>query len=220
MLFIASYCGLRVVKADHLSCSTTYSHDVQHLGYCWPVFRLKWELPLSDSTCRILNKIFSFSAITNASIGVGGSWGRAGGQGTVFFDALAKSRESLSIGLVGERFLLKTHQLIKYSPFCYFQTKTLMQNPMHTFHPCVLKIISDIFVWAWHAQEKSVIFSSMGRVCPAHETNGDFLGCSVWRSSLDLPVQTKIFVIMQFTWYSLKYQLSYYNSIHCLLCYL
>ena len=112
-------------------------------------------------------------------IGVGGLWGRVGGQGTVFFDALAKSRESWSIGLVGGSFLLKTHQLIKYSPFCYFQAKTLMQNPARTFHPCVLKIMSDIFAWAWYAQEKNVIFSSVGRVCSAHETNGDFLECSV-----------------------------------------
>ena len=125
-------------------------------------------------------------------------WGWAGGQETVFFDALAKSRESWSIGLVGGSFLLKTHQLIKYSHFCYFQTKTLMQNPMRTFHPCVLKIISAIFAWALPAQEKTLIFRQVGRVCSAHETNGDFLGCSLKRSSLDLPIPTKISLIVQF----------------------
>ena len=123
-------------------------------------------LQFSDSTYRIFIKIISFSAILQSRIGVGGLWGRAGGQGTIFFDALTKSWESRSISLVCGSFLINTHKLIKYSLFFYFQTNTLMQNPSHTFHPCLPQVMSDIFCGRGMLRRK-VRF--LGRACSAQE---------------------------------------------------
>ena len=70
--------------------------------------------------------------------------GRAGGQEVAFFDALAKGDVSPSIALAGRGFLPKSCILIKYSPLCNLQTETFLQNPIHTFLPCVPKFMSDI----------------------------------------------------------------------------
>ena len=59
-----------------------------------------------------------------------------------FFGALAKGDVS-SIALASREFLPKSC-LIKYSPLCSLQTETFLQNPIHTFLPCVPKFMSDI----------------------------------------------------------------------------
>ena len=53
-----------------------------------------------------------------------------------FFGALAKGNVSSSIALAGRGFLPKSCFLIKNLP--------LLQNPKHTFLPCVPKFMSDI----------------------------------------------------------------------------
>ena len=61
-----------------------------------------------------------------------------------FFGALAKVDVSSSIALAGREFLPKSCLLIKYLPLCNLQTETFLQNPIHTFLPCVPKFMSDI----------------------------------------------------------------------------
>ena len=61
-----------------------------------------------------------------------------------FFGALAKGDVSSSIALAGRGFLPKSFVLIKYSPLCNLQTETFLQNPIHTFLPCLPKFMSDI----------------------------------------------------------------------------
>ena len=70
--------------------------------------------------------------------------GRVGGREVAFFGALAKGNVSSSIALAGRGFLPKLCLLIKYSPLCNLQTETFLQNPKHTFLPCVPKFMSDI----------------------------------------------------------------------------
>ena len=79
--------------------------------------------------------------IGETHIGVGGLWR---GQEVAFFGALAKVDVSSSIALAGREFLPKSCLLIKYSPLCNLQTETFLQNPIHTFFPCVPKFMSDI----------------------------------------------------------------------------
>ena len=97
--------------------------------------------PHSNSTCRILNKIISFSAITRDPHRGGWVVGRARGG---IFGALAKGDVSSSIALAGRGFLPKSCLLIKYSPLCNLQTETFLQNPKHAFLPCVPNFMSDI----------------------------------------------------------------------------
>ena len=102
--------------------------------------------------------------------------GRAGGRQVAFFGALAKGDVSSSIALAGRGFLPKSFVLIKYSPLCNLQTETFLQNPIHTFLPCVPKFMSDaVFVGVACSGNKRN-FSSLGGACYAHKTNGDFLG--------------------------------------------
>ena len=61
-----------------------------------------------------------------------------------FLGALVKGDVSSSIALAGTGLLPKSCFLIKYSPLCNLQTETLLQNPKHTFLPCVPKFMSDI----------------------------------------------------------------------------
>ncbi len=70
--------------------------------------------------------------------------GRVGGREVAFFGALAKVDVSSSIALAGREFLPKSCLLIKYSPLCNLQTETFLQNPIHTFLPCLPKFMSDI----------------------------------------------------------------------------
>ena len=84
-----------------------------------------------------------FNGMTH--IGIGGLWGGREGVRWHFFGALAKGDVSSSIALAGRGFLSKSCPLIKYSPLCNLQTETFLQNPIHTFLPCVPKFMSDIF---------------------------------------------------------------------------
>ena len=97
--------------------------------------------------------------------------GRAGRQEVAFFGALAKVFVSSSIALAGREFLPKSC-LIKYLPLCNLQT--FLQNPKHTFLPCVPKFMSDILCECGMPR-KDTCFFIIG-ACYAHKTNGDFLG--------------------------------------------
>ena len=114
-------------------------YNLQCPGYYLPVLQGKWVYPHSNSTCRIWNKIISYSAITRDPH-------RGGWEGVRwhFFGALAKGDVSSSIALAGRGFLPKSCFLIKYSPLCNLQTETFLQNPKRTFLPCVPKFMSDI----------------------------------------------------------------------------
>ena len=70
--------------------------------------------------------------------------GRAGLGRDGIFGALAKGDVSSSIALASREFLPKSCLLIKYSSFCNLQTEIFLQNPKHTFLPCVPKFMSDI----------------------------------------------------------------------------
>ena len=86
-------------------------------------------------------KLFRTLQSRETHIGVGGLWG---GREVAFFGALAKGNVSSSIALAGRGFLPKSCLLIKYSPLCNLQTETFLQNPKHTFLPCVPKFMSDV----------------------------------------------------------------------------
>ena len=116
----------------------------------------------SDSTYRIFNKIISYSAIPRVPHRGGWVVGRAGGQGVIFFGALAKSLGILAHRLSRWELFSK---LIKYSLFCYFETNTLMQNPSRTFHPCLPQVMSDIFCGRGMLKQKVVFFRFWGRAC-------------------------------------------------------
>ncbi len=151
-------------------------YNLQCPGYYLPVLQGKWVYPHSNSTCRIWNKIISYSAITrdpHRGVWVGGLWEGREGVRWHFFGALAKGDVSSSIALAGRGFLPKSFVLIKYSPLCNLQTETFLQNPIHTFLPCLPKFMSDILCGCGMLRKD---FSSLGGACYAHKTNGDFLG--------------------------------------------
>ena len=106
-----------------------------------------------------------------------GGWvvGKARGRQVAFFGALAKGDVS-SIALAGRGFLPKSCPLIKYSPLCNLQTETFLQNPIHTFLPCVPKFMSDIFVWVWHAQETNATFRHWVGLATPTRRMATFLG--------------------------------------------
>ena len=82
-----------------------------------------------------------------------GGWVVGRLRGGIFWRS-GKSRCIFFLALAGREFLPKSCLLVKYSPLCNLQTETFLQNPNHTFLPCVPKLISDIFVRVWHAQER------------------------------------------------------------------
>ena len=85
-----------------------------------------------------------------------------------FFGALAKGDVSSSIALASREFLPKSCLLIKYSSLCNLQTETFLQNPIHTFLPCVPKFMSDILCGCGMLRKETQL--------SPHKTNGDFLG--------------------------------------------
>ena len=88
-------------------------------------------------------KLFSYSAITESPIGVGGLRGGWDWAEAMFFSCLAKREQSSPIALVVRDFFPKFYYLIKYSRSCNLKTETFVQNPMRTFLPCVPKFKSD-----------------------------------------------------------------------------
>ena len=86
---------------------------------------------------------------------MGGLWG---GQEVAYFGALAKVFVSSSIALAGREFLPKSCLLIKYSPLCNLQTETFLQNPIHTFLPCVPKFMSDILCGCGMLRKETQLF--------------------------------------------------------------
>ena len=133
-------------------------YNLQCPGYYLPVLQGKWVYPHSNSTCRIWNKIISYSAITRDPHRGGWVVGRAGRRQVAFFGALAKGDVSSSIALAGRGFLPKSCPLIKYSPLCNIQTETFLQNPIHTFLPCVPKFMSDIFCGCGMLRKETQLF--------------------------------------------------------------
>ena len=85
-----------------------------------------------------------------------GEGGRA--SGGIFFGALAKGDVSSSIALAGRGFLPKSFVLIKYSPLCNLQTETFLQNPIHTFLPCLPKFMSDILCGCGMLRKETQLF--------------------------------------------------------------
>ena len=104
-------------------------------------------------------KLFRTRQSRETHIGVGG-WvvGRVGGRQVAFFGALAKGDVSSSIALAGRGFLPKSCPLIKYSPLCNLQTETFLQNPIHTFLPCVPKFMSDILCGCGMLRKQTQLF--------------------------------------------------------------
>ena len=150
-------------------------YNLQCPGYYLPVLHGKWVYPHSNSTCRIWNKIISFSAITRDPHRGGWVVGRAGGQEVAFFGALAKGNVSTSITLAGRGFLPKSCLLIKYSPLCNLQTETFCKIPNVRFF-LVYQSLCLTFCVGVACLGKKRAFSSLGGACYAHKTNGDFLG--------------------------------------------
>ena len=56
-------------------------------------------------------------------------------------------------------------QLIKIMPFCNLQTETLMQNRMHTFSPCMPKIMYAT-ICGCGALRKNAIFGKWAEFAP------------------------------------------------------
>ena len=67
-------------------------YNLQCPGYYLPVLQGKWVYPHSNSTCRIWNKIISYSAITRGPHRGGWVVGRAGGRQVAFFWRSGKRR--------------------------------------------------------------------------------------------------------------------------------
>ena len=67
-------------------------YNLQCPGYCLPVLQGKWVYPHSSSTCRIWNKIISYSAIRRDPHRGGWVVGRAGGRQVAFFRRSGKRR--------------------------------------------------------------------------------------------------------------------------------
>ena len=87
-----------------------------------------------------------------------------------FFGALAKGDVSSSIALAGRGFLPKSFVLIKYSPLCNLQTETFLQNPIHTFLPCLPKFMSDILCGCGMLRKQTQLFvSGWGLLRPQDE---------------------------------------------------
>ena len=154
--------------------------------------------PHSSSTCRIWNKIISYSAIRRDPHRGGWVVGRAGGRQVAFFGALAKGDVSSSIALAGKGFLPKSFVLIKYSPLCNLQTETFLQNPIHTFLPCVPKFMSDILCGCGMLRKETQLFVIGWGLLRHTRPMATFLGDQCDLPSLQLTVETKIFVILMF----------------------
>ena len=67
-------------------------YNLQCPGYYLPVLQGKWVYPHSNRTCRIWNKIISYSAITRDPHRGGWVVGRAGGRQVAFFWCSGKRR--------------------------------------------------------------------------------------------------------------------------------
>ena len=67
-------------------------YNLQCPGYYLPVLQGKWVYPHSSSTCRIWNKIISYSAITRDPHRGGWVVGKAGGRQVAFFWRSGKRR--------------------------------------------------------------------------------------------------------------------------------
>ena len=74
-------------------------YNLQCPGYYMPVLHGKWVYPHSNSTCRIWNKIISYSVITRDPPRSGRVVGREEEREVAFFGALAKGDVSSSISL-------------------------------------------------------------------------------------------------------------------------
>ena len=107
-------------------------YNLQCPGYYLPVLQGKWVYPHSNSTCRIWNKIISYSAIRRDPHR-GGWVGCGEGVRWHFVGALAKGNVSSSIALAGRGFLPKSCLLIKYSPLCKLTDRDLFAKSQTYF---------------------------------------------------------------------------------------
>ena len=131
--------------------------------------------PHSSSTCRIWNKIISYSAITRDPHR--GGWVVGGWEGVRWhFLALWQKEMYLlpSLLLVGD-FCRNRLFSLNIRPSVTYRQRPFCKIPIHTFLPCVPKFMSDIFCGCGMLRNKRN-FSSLGGACYAHKTNGDFLG--------------------------------------------
>ena len=111
-------------------------------------------MPSIDCTCTEHVTV----KLTPCPLKAGNGVGCGEGERWHFFGALAKVDVSSSIALAGREFLPKSCLLIKYSPLCNLQTETFLQNPKHTFLPCVPKFMSDILCGCGMLRKETQLF--------------------------------------------------------------
>ena len=87
-----SVCVLSQENPNYFFLLPFAQYNLQCPGYYLPVLQGKWVYPHSNSTCRIWNKIISYSAITRDPHRGGWVVGRAGGRQVAFFWRSGKRR--------------------------------------------------------------------------------------------------------------------------------
>ena len=148
-------------------------YNLQCPGYYLPVLRGKWVYPHSNSTCRIWNKIISYSAITRDPHRGGWVVGRASGGISL---ALWQKEMYLlpSLLLVGD-FCRNRLFSLNIRPSVTYRQRPFCKIPYIRFFLVYQSLCLTFFVGvACSGNERN--FSSLGGACYAHKTNGDFLG--------------------------------------------
>ena len=133
--------------------------------------------PHSNSTCRIWNKIISYSAITRDPHRGGwvgcGEGGRA--SGGIFLALWQKEMYLLpSLLLVGD-FCRNRVLSLNIRPSVTYRQRPFCKIPYIRFFLVYQSLCLTFFVGVACSGNKCN-FSSLGGACYAHKTNGDFLG--------------------------------------------
>ena len=116
-------------------------YNLQCPGYYLPVLQGKWVYPHSNSTCRIWNKIISYSAITRDPHRGGWVVGRA--SGGIFLALWQKEMYLLpSLLLVGD-FCQNRVFSLNIRPSVTYRQRPFCKIP-NVFLNCVPKFMSDI----------------------------------------------------------------------------
>ena len=149
-------------------------YNLQCPGYYLPVLQGKWVYPHSNSTCRIWNKIISYSAITRDPHR--GGWVGCGEGVRWHFLALWQKEMYLlpSLLLVGD-FCRNRVLSLNIRPSVAYRQRPFCKIPYIRFF-LVYQSLCLTFCVGVACSRKKRNFSSLGGACYAHKTNGDFLG--------------------------------------------